>query len=60
MKLTIETDLNILKDRSPEPQTVIIEEPVADLTEALDLIRRALLACGYCFNGHLEVVDEEV
>lgn len=59
MKITIETDINILRDHPPEPQTVIIDEPVGDLRDVLDLCERALRACGYCFKGRLEVVDEE-
>ena len=59
MKITIETDLNIRKDMPPDMQTIIIDEQVDDLEGAIDLCDRALRACGYVFNGHLEVVDEE-
>jgi hypothetical protein len=59
MRIQIDNDLNILREHPPEPQTIIIDEPVGDLNEALDMCGRALLACGYCFKGHLEVVDEE-
>lgn len=59
MKITIERDLSIMKDEPSNVATVVIDEEATTITDVLDIFERALRAMGYCFDGRLEVVDEE-
>jgi hypothetical protein len=59
MKISIETDLNIMKDGEPDIQKIMIDQNVGDLNDVLDMFDQALKAMGYCYKGRLEIVDEE-
>lgn len=50
MKITIEFEGQIVSLYNPE---------VVTINDALELVERALLASGYCFEGTLDIVDEE-
>lgn len=38
---------------------VMIVQNQATVPEVLEIVECALRGCGFCFDGHLEVVDEE-